>query len=247
MKDLKPKIVVIMPAYNAEKTLRLSYHDIPKGMADTIILTDDASTDKTVEIARELGLKVFQHTRNKGYGANQKTCYAEALKDDPDVIVMLHPDYQYDPTLLPAIVQPIIEGRADVVLGSRILGGDVLRRGMPVWKYIPNRILTLLENRALRWNLSEYHTGYRAYTGDVLRKISFMKNSDKFLFDSEILFQIKEKGFRVKEVPAPIRYFKESRSASFSHSVAYGFGVLLLLLKYKLYQLGLIKSALFDS
>ena len=234
-----------MPAYNAEKTLRLSYNDIPKGLIDSVILTDDGSTDKTVEIARELGLKVFQHRENRGYGANQKTCYTEALKEDPDIIVMLHPDYQYDPTLLPAVVQPIIDGEADVVLGSRILGGSVMKRGMPVWKYIPNRVLTILENKILHWNLSEYHTGYRAYTADVLRAVNFMKNSDKFLFDSEILFQIKEKGFRVKEVPAPIRYFKESRSASFSHSVAYGFGVLWLLLKYKLYKLGIIRSSLF--
>ncbi len=241
----KPKIIVIMPAYNAEKTLRISYNDIPKDLVDTIIMTDDASTDKTVEIARELGLKVFVHSKNMGYGANQKTCYKEALKECADIIAMLHPDYQYDPTLLPDIVQPIIDGEADVVLGSRILGGAVMKRGMPLWKYIPNRLLTMLENITLHWNLSEYHTGYRAYSRIVLESVNYQVDSDKFLFDSEILFQIKEKGFRLKEVPAPIRYFKESRSASFSNSVRYGVGVLWLLMKYKLYKLGIIKSSLF--
>ncbi len=241
----RPKIIVIMPAYNAEKTLRLSYNDVPKDIIDTIILTDDASTDRTVEIAKELGLKVFVHTQNRGYGANQKTCYKEAIKEGADIVAMLHPDYQYDPTLLPDIVQPIIEGKADVVLGSRILGGDVMKRGMPLWKYIPNRVLTILENRVLNLNLSEYHTGYRAFSSAVLRTVNYQVDSDKFLFDSEILFQIKEKGFRIKEVPAPIRYFKESRSASFSNSVRYGFGVLWLLIKYKLYKLGIVKSSLF--
>jgi glycosyltransferase involved in cell wall biosynthesis len=234
-----------MPAYNAEKTLRLSYNDLPKGIVDMVILTDDASTDRTVEIAKELGIKVFQHTRNMGYGANQKTCYKEALKEEADIIAMLHPDYQYDPTLLPDIVQPIIDGKADVVLGSRILGGNVLKRGMPLWKYIPNRVLTILENRILNLNLSEYHTGYRAFSSAVLESVNYQVDSDKFLFDSEILFQIKEKGFRIKEVPAPIRYFKESRSASFSNSVRYGFGVIWLLIKYKLYKLGIVRSSLF--
>ena len=241
----KPKIVVIMPAYNAEKTLRLSFNDLPKDIVDMVILTDDASTDRTVDIARELGLKVFVHSKNMGYGANQKTCYKEALKEGADIIAMLHPDYQYDPALLPKVIQPILDGEADVVLGSRILGGDVMKRGMPLWKYIPNRLLTMLENIALHWNLSEYHTGYRAFSKIVLQSVNYQVDSDKFLFDSEILFQIKEKGFRLKEVPAPIRYFKESRSASFSNSVRYGFGVLWLLMKYKLYKLGIIKSSLF--
>ena len=241
----KPKIIVIMPAYNAEKTLRLSFNDLPKDIVDMVILTDDASTDRTVEIAKELGLKVFVHSKNMGYGANQKTCYKEALKEGADIIAMLHPDYQYDPALLPKVIQPILDGEADVVLGSRILGGDVMKRGMPLWKYIPNRLLTILENTVLHWNLSEYHTGYRAYSKIVLQSVNYQIDSDKFLFDSEILFQIKEKGFRLKEVPAPIRYFKESRSASFSNSVRYGFGVLWLLMKYKLYKLGIIKSSLF--
>ena len=245
MKYLKPKIIVIMPAYNAEKTLRLAYNDLPKDIVDMVILTDDASTDRTVDIARELGLKVFVHNKNMGYGANQKTCYTEALREGADIIAMLHPDYQYDPVLLPKVIQPIIDGEADVVLGSRILGGDVMKRGMPLWKYVPNRLLTMLENIALRWNLSEYHTGYRAYSKNVLQSVNYQVDSDKFLFDSEILFQVKEKGFRIKEVPAPIRYFKESRSASFSNSVRYGFGVLWLLLKYKLYKLGIIRSSLF--
>ena len=241
----KPKIVVIMPAYNAEKTLRLSFNDLPNDIVDMVILTDDASTDMTVDIAKELGLKVFVHSKNMGYGANQKTCYKEALKEGADIIAMLHPDYQYDPALLPKVIQPILDGEADVVLGSRILGGDVMKRGMPLWKYIPNRLLTMLENIALHWNLSEYHTGYRAFSKIVLQSVNYQVDSDKFLFDSEILFQIKEKGFRLKEVPAPIRYFKESRSASFSNSVRYGFGVLWLLMKYKLYKLGIIKSSLF--
>ena len=241
----KPKIIVIMPAYNAEKTLRLSFNDLPKDIVDMVILTDDASTDRTVDIAKELGLKVFVHSKNMGYGANQKTCYKEALKEGADIIAMLHPDYQYDPELLSKVIQPILDGEADVVLGSRILGGDVMKRGMPLWKYIPNRLLTMLENMALHWNLSEYHTGYRAYSRIVLQSVNYQVDSDKFFFDSEILFQIKEKDFRLKEVPAPIRYFKESRSASFSNSVRYGFGVLWLLMKYKLYKLGIIKSSLF--
>ena len=234
-----------MPAYNAEKTLRLAYNDLPKDVVDMVILTDDASTDRTVDIARELGLKVFVHSKNMGYGANQKTCYKEALREGADIIAMLHPDYQYDPVLLPKVIQPILDGEADVVLGSRILGGDVMKRGMPLWKYVPNRLLTMLENRVLHWNLSEYHTGYRAYSSIVLQSVNYQVDSDKFLFDSEILFQVKEKGFRIKEVPAPIRYFKESRSASFSNSVRYGFGVLWLLLNYKLYKLGIVSSSLF--
>ena len=245
MKITKPKIIVIMPAYNAEKTLRLAYNDLPKDVVDMVILTDDASTDRTVVIARELWLKVFVHSKNMGYGANQKTCYKEALREGADIIAMLHPDYQYDPVLLPKVIQPILDGEADVVLGSRILGGDVMKRGMPLWKYVPNRLLTMLENRVLHWNLSEYHTGYRAYSRIVLQSVNYQVDSDKFLFDSEILFQVKEKGFRIKEVPAPIRYFKESRSASFSNSVRYGFGVLWLLLKYKLYKLGIVSSSLF--
>lgn len=245
MKDLKPKIIVIMPAYNAEKTLKLSYNDVPKNIVDTIILTDDASSDRTVEIAKELGLKVFQHTRNMGYGANQKTCYTEALKEGADIIAMVHPDYQYDPTLLPQIIQPIIDGEADVVLGSRILFGDVIIRGMPKWKYIGNRALTFLENIVLKRKLSEYHTGYRAFSKSVLLSIQFEQNSNGYIFDQEILFQIHNKGFRIKEIPVPARYLPESSTASFIDSVIYGFGILWLLVKYKFYKLGIIKSVLF--
>jgi glycosyltransferase involved in cell wall biosynthesis len=245
MTDLKPKIIVIMPAYNAEKTLRLTYADLPKDKVDMIILTDDASTDKTVEIAKELGLKVFLHARNLGYGANQKTCYREALKEGADIVAMVHPDYQYDPTLLPELIKPIINNEADVVLGSRMLSGDAVIRGMPRWKYIGNRILTLLENITLKRRLSEYHTGYRVFSKAVLESIAFDKNSNGYVFDQEILFQIHERGFRIKEVPVPARYLPESSSANFLDSVLYGLGIIILIIRYKLHKLGIIRSSLF--
>jgi glycosyltransferase involved in cell wall biosynthesis len=228
----RPKIVVVMPAYNAAKTLRITYDAIPHQAVDQIILVDDGSTDKTLEIARELRLTVFVHTRNFGYGANQKTCYTEALKEGADIVVMLHPDYQYDPTLVPEIVGPIKAGQADIVLGSRFLSGSTMEQGMPWWKFLGNKFLTALENWTLGLKLSEYHTGYRAYSRRVLEEIPFALNSDKFVFDQEFLVQASHLGFRIKEVPVPTKYFPEASNASFVDSVIYGLSILLLLCRF---------------
>ena len=232
----KVKIVVVMPAYNAAKTLKITYDDIPHQHIDQIILVDDGSTDKTLEIARDLNLTVFLHTRNFGYGANQKTCYTEALKEGADIVVMLHPDYQYDPTLLPEIVAPIKSGEADIVLGSRFLSGKTLEGGMPWWKFLGNKFLTALENWTLGLKLSEYHTGYRAYSREVLEVIPFAMNSDKFVFDQEFLVQAAHFGFKVKEVPVPTKYFPEASKASFVDSVIYGLSILVLLGRYAVHK-----------
>ncbi|MEJ7604731.1 MAG: glycosyltransferase family 2 protein [Bryobacteraceae bacterium] len=185
----KQKVVVVMPAYNAAKTLRMTYAELPHDVVDLVILVDDGSSDETIQIARNLGLELFVHDRNYGYGANQKTCYREALKAGADVIVMVHPDYQYDPTLLPQIIAPIQEGHADVVLGSRLLGGNVMKQGMPWWKFISNRFLTMVENKVFGLRLSEYHTGYRAYRKEALEGVNLDMNSDNFIFDQEIMAQ----------------------------------------------------------
>ncbi|MBI2058797.1 MAG: glycosyltransferase family 2 protein [Nitrospirae bacterium] len=235
----RSKVVVVMPAYNAEKTLHLTYRDLPKGTYDSVILVDDGSTDRTAEIARELGLEVFLHNRNYGYGANQKTCYREALKTGADVIVMVHPDYQYDPKLLPEMVEPIERGDANIVLGSRLLVDDALSRGMPWWKYVSNRLLTQLENWVLHLKLSEYHTGYRAFSRRVLETIPFEANSDGFIFDQELIFQAVHLGYEIREIPVPARYFPDASSASFLSSVVYGLGILVLIGKYGLHRLGL--------
>src|SRR5258708_32150099 len=195
----RPKIIVVMPAYNAAKTLKITYEAIPDKVVDQIILVDDGSTDKTLEIARQLQLTVFVHTRNYGYGANQKTCYAEALKEGADIVVMLHPDYQYDPALLPEVVAPIKAGECDIVLGSRFLSGSTLEQGMPWWKYLGNRALTKLENWVLGLSLSEYHTGYRAYSRRVLEEIPFSLNSDNVVFEPVILLHAAHLGCRIKE------------------------------------------------
>ena len=241
------KVVVVMPAYNAAKTLHMTYAELPHNMVDLVILVDDGSSDQTVEIARKLGLELFVHNRNYGYGANQKTCYREALKAGADIIVMVHPDYQYDPTLLPEIVRPIQEGSADVVLGSRLLGGNVMKQGMPWWKFISNRFLTGLENRVFRLNLSEYHTGYRAYRREVLESVNLDMNSDNFIFDQEIMAQFVDLGARVAEVPVPTRYFPQASSASFIQSSVYGFSILTLLLRYVLHRGGVWKQRQFES
>jgi len=228
----KPKVVVVMPAYNAAKTLRITYDAIPKDDVDHVILVDDGSRDETLKIAKDLKLEVFVHARNYGYGGNQKTCYTEALKAGADIVVMLHPDYQYDPTLLPNIVGPIKSGEADVVLGSRLMGGDVMQQGMPWWKFLGNRFLTGVQNWVLRENLSEYHTGYRAFSRRVLEEVPYLLNSDNFVFDQEMLVQIIHLKFKIKEVPVPTRYFAEASSASFVASVRYGLSILVLLARY---------------
>src|SRR5579862_6938133 len=234
---LDHKIVVVMPAYNAAKTLRITYADLPPALVDQVILVDDGSSDDTVKIARELGLELFVHNRNYGYGANQKTCYREALKAGAGIIVMVHPDYQYDPKLLPDVIRPIQEGRADAVLGSRLLGGNPMSQGMPWWKYIANRFLTGLENLTFGLKLAEYHTGYRAFRREVLESVNLETNSDKFIFDQEIMAQMVALGMRITEVPVPTRYFAQASSASFFQSTIYGFSILLLLAKFLIYRL----------
>lgn len=242
----KPKVVVVMPAYNAAKTLRITYDAIPKTDVDQVILVDDGSSDETLKIAKELQLEVFVHTRNFGYGANQKTCYTEALKAGADIVVMLHPDYQYDPMLLPDVVAPIKSGQADIVLGSRLLGGNVVAQGMPWWKFLGNRFLTGVQNWVLGQKLSEYHTGYRAFSRRVLEQVPFLLNSDNFVFDQEMLVQAIHLGFRIKEVPVPTRYFREASSASFSASVVYGLSILGLLFRYVLHRRALVIQKQFE-
>lgn len=231
MKD-RPKIIVIMPAYNAEKTLESTYMDIPKDYVDEIILGDDRSTDKTVDIANRLGLVVLRHQKNMGYGRNQKTCYEEALRRGADIVVMIHPDYQYDATKIPQMIEPIIKGEADCVFGSRILGGGALKGGMPLYKYIANRFLSFCENLILGLGLSEYHTGLRAYNRKVLEIILWQNFSDGFLFDTEIIVQLKIIGFRIKEIPIETRYFREASEVGFFAGCKYGVGTLFTLVKY---------------
>jgi glycosyltransferase involved in cell wall biosynthesis len=244
---MKPKVIVVMPAYNAARTLRMTYEKLPKEQIDSVILVDDGSTDDTIAIARRLNLEVFVHTRNFGYGANQKTCYAEALKAGADIVVMVHPDYQYDPTLLPDIIQPIVEGQADLVLGSRLRAGSALEQGMPWWKYFANRCLTWLENVCFDLNHTEYHTGYRAFHRSVLESVNFGMNSDGFVFDQEIIAQAVACKFRIGEIAVPVRYFREASSASFLQSTMYGLRILGLLAKYVLHKTGLRHSRQFES
>jgi len=243
----KPKVVVVMPAYNAAKTLRMTYAELPRDVVDLVIVVDDGSSDETARIARELGLELFLHDRNYGYGANQKTCYREALAAGADIIVMVHPDYQYDPTLLSEIIRPIQEGRADVVLGSRLLGSDPVKQGMPRWKYIANRFLSRLENLAFGLHLSEYHTGYRAYDRDALEAVNLEMNSDNFIFDQEIIAQFVSVGMRIAEVPVPTRYFPQASSASFRQSTVYGLSILALLVRYGLHRLHWMRQRQFES
>jgi glycosyltransferase involved in cell wall biosynthesis len=243
----RPKTVVIMPAYNAAKTLRMTYKALPHDMVDLVLLVDDGSSDETVEIARELNLEIFIHHRNYGYGANQKTCYTEALKAGAEIVVMVHPDYQYDPTCLPQIIAPIERGEADVVLGSRLMGVIPTKQGMPWWKYLGNRLLTIVENMAFGLTLSEYHTGYRAFSREVLETINFELNSDRFLFDQDVIAQIVDAKFRITEVPVPTRYFPEASSASFFASSRYGCGILWLVVRYWLHKHNVIVQKQFQS
>lgn len=232
MDPKKPKIIVIMPAYNAGRTLEKTYRDLPKGLASEVILVDDASRDKTVEIARKLKLTTFIHQHNLGYGGNQKTCYWEALKRNPDIVVMVHPDYQYNATLTGQLVQPIIDHRFDIMLGSRIRSRDeALKGGMPLYKYVANRFLTLVENLILGLNLSEYHTGFRAFSQKALRAIPFQRFSNDFVFDQETLIWAARNGLKIGEIPVPVRYFPEASSINFKKSLKYGVDTLFILLK----------------
>ncbi len=241
------KIVVVMPAYNAEKTLEKTYDEIPKDIVDDIILTDDHSSDRTVDVAKGLKLKTFVHDKNLGYGGNQKTCYREALRLGADVVIMLHPDYQYPPKLTTPMAALITCGMFDVVLGSRILGNKALKGGMPLYKYISNRILTLLENNIIGEKLSEYHTGYRAFSREVLLSLPVLENSDDFVFDNQILLQAFYFGYKVGEITSPSQYTKDSSSINLSRSVAYGFGVLQTAFEYALAKHSLCKSVVFNK
>ncbi|MGH7278274.1 MAG: glycosyltransferase family 2 protein [Candidatus Rokuibacteriota bacterium] len=241
------KVVVVMPAYNAGRTLRMTYEELPKDSVNLVILVDDGSSDATLEVARQLGLEIFTHNRNYGYGANQKTCYAEALRAGAGIVVMVHPDYQYDPTLVPQIIAPIVRGEADVVLGSRLKAGSALGGGMPWWKYVANRFLTWVENRAFGLALSEFHTGYRAFRREVLETVNFGANSDGFVFDQEIVGQVVAARFRIAEIAVPTRYFPEASSASFTASTVYGLRILSMLFWYTLHRLGVRRSRRFDS
>ena len=236
-----------MPAYNAEKTLLQTYDEIPKDIVDEIILTDDASKDNTAELAKSLNIKTLIHKENKGYGANQKTCYTEALKKSPDIVIMLHPDYQYNPKLILPMVSMITSGEYDVVLASRILGRSALHGGMPKYKYIANRILTIIENIMLGYKLTEYHTGYRAFSRKVLETIPFMENSDDFVFDNEMLAQIIYFNFRIAEISCPTKYFPEASSINFRRSVKYGFGVLHTSLRFVLQKLKIKRYKIFSE
>lgn len=227
------KVAVVLPAYNAAKTLEQTVRDIPKDIVDEIILVDDFSNDETFLLAESLGLTVVRHKENMGYGGNQKTCYRLALDRGADIIVMLHPDYQYDPKLIKHFVSFIRDGYFDIMLGSRVRSRrETLAGGMPAYKYAANRLLTFIENLATGYNLSEWHTGMRAYTRDVLEHIDFVHNSDDFVFDSQVLFQAVEKGYRIGEIPVPVRYFPEASSINFSSSMKYGLQTLGLAVRY---------------
>ncbi len=236
---LNKKVVVVLPAYNAEKTLKNTYDEIPKDIVDEIILVDDASMDNTVGLAKSIGIRhVIRHEKNLGYGGNQKTCYSKALQLGADIVVMLHPDYQYTPKLITAMASIIASGLYPVVLGSRILGKGALLGGMPRYKYFANRVLTFIQNVLMGQKLSEYHTGYRAFSKDVLQRIGFMDNSDDFVFDNQMLAQICFAGFPIAEVTCPTKYFQEASSIGFSRSVKYGLGVLGVAVGYRLQKLG---------
>ncbi len=243
---LGKKLVVIMPAYNAESTLRNTYAELPHQLVDEVLLVDDASQDNTPAIAKELGIRTVIHAQNTGYGGNQKTCYRNALQCDADIVVMVHPDYQYSPRLVAAMASMIASGHYDIVLGSRILGGTALKGGMPLYKYIANRFLTLAQNMAFSAKLSEYHTGFRAFTREVLETLPLEENSDNFIFDCEILAQAVHFGFRIGELSCPTRYFKEASSINFRESVKYGLGVLATIIKYLLNKPGIKRFAIFN-
>jgi glycosyltransferase involved in cell wall biosynthesis len=241
----RDKVIVVLPAYNAGRTLERTCAEIPAGTADEILLVDDASRDDTVQVARRLGLTVVTHERNLGYGGNQKTCYRAALDRGAGIVVMLHPDYQYPPQILPAMVELVRSRLFDVVLGSRVLGRGALRGGMPLYKYAGNRFLTLAENLLVGRKLSEYHTGYRAYSRKVLETVPLLENSDGFVFDNQILCQAFAFGFTIGEVSSPCRYFPEASSIGFASSVRYGFGVLGTGLAYRLDRWGVRRSRRF--
>ena len=242
------KVIVVMPAYNAAKTIEKTFREIPRPLVDEVILCDDASKDNTVEVAQSLHIKhIIVHESNKGYGANQKSLYDRALKEGADIIIMLHPDYQYTPKLIPAMCNVIGEGLYPVVLGSRILGKGALKGGMPLYKYVANRFLTFIQNLLIGSKLSEFHTGYRAFSSEVLRNIPYQRNSDDFVFDNEMLSQIIFKGYEIAEITTPTKYFEEASSINFKRSAQYGLGVLRVSLVHFLAKRGLWNSKLYSQ
>ena len=241
------KIVVVMPAYNAARTLQQTYEELPFDIVDEVLLVDDGSSDETVEKAQGIGLTTFLHKRNMGYGKNQKTCYREALKRGADIVVMVHPDYQYSPRLVLPLAGMIAFGEYDTVIASRILGNGALRGGMPLYKYVSNRFLTAFQNILIGQKLSEYHTGFRAFSRDVLESLPLEENTNDFVFDNEMLTQVVYFGYRVGEISCPTRYFEEASSISFTRSVKYGFGVLSTSLKFRLQRMRLLSFRIFDQ
>ncbi len=239
------KVIVVMPAFNAERTLRQTYAEIPHDIVDEILLVDDASQDHTVRVSEELGIRTIVHTQNRGYGGNQKTCYKTALELGGEIVIMLHPDYQYTPKLIRAMASLLGEGLFDCVLGSRILGVGALRGGMPIYKYISNRFLTAVQNFVIGYKLSEYHTGYRGFTAEVLRALPLDSNSEDFVFDNQMLAQIIYGGWRIGEITCPTRYNEDSSSINFGRSVIYGLGVLKTSFQFRLQRWGLLKSKVF--
>lgn len=240
------KIVVVLPAYNAEKTLKRTYDEIPFDIVDEVVLVDDYSKDNTSEVGRQIGIKhVIRHEKNKGYGGNQKTCYDKALELGADIVIMLHPDYQYTPLLIPAMSELIASGLYPAVLGSRILGKGALKGGMPMYKYIFNRCLTLAQNVIINQKLSEYHTGYRAFSSEVLKSIKYHKNSDDFVFDNQMISQIFYAGFQIAEITCPTKYFDDASSINFRRSATYGMGVLSTSFRHFFNKIGLIKSEMY--
>jgi glycosyltransferase involved in cell wall biosynthesis len=241
------KVAVIMPAYNARKTLEATYRELPHDIVDTVLLTDDASVDTTAALARDLGIRTIVHPKNRGYGGNQKTCYGEALSTGADIVVMVHPDYQYSPKLVTAMAAMIASGHYDLVLASRILGGRAQKGGMPRYKYVANRLLTLIQNILWRAKLSEYHTGFRAYSRRLLEAIPFENNSEDFVFDNQVIAQTLYFGFSVGEISCPTRYFPEASSIDLWRSVRYGLGVLQTTAALVLQRLGLVRLAIFEA
>lgn len=242
----KPRIMVVMPAYNAARTLERTYNDIPHDLVSDVILVDDASHDNTPELAAKLPLRVLVHRKNFGYGANQKTCYHEALSMGAEVVIMVHADHQYDPTRIPQLIQPILDGKADMMLGTRIADGKALEGGMPIWKYISNRLLTTAENIVLGQHLTDLHTGMRAYSRAFLEQVPWFMNSDDFVFDTEMIVQGVACGFHLSEVPVPARYFDEASSVNFKVSLRYGLATLNVLKRYILHKIGLGRTPQFE-
>ncbi|MFB3146661.1 MAG: glycosyltransferase family 2 protein [Nitrospirales bacterium] len=241
------KVIVVLPAYNAERTLEQTVQDIPRDWVDEILLVDDASQDETWRVAQRLGVATVRHPENRGYGGNQKTCYAEALKRGADIVVMVHPDYQYDPALIPQLLEPLLRNESDAVFGSRMLGGQFIEGGMPLWKFYGNVMLTALENMVLHVFLSEYHSGFRAYSKRYLQSVNLLANSDDFVFDTEIIVQGIAQGLHIREVPITTRYFDSASQISFWKSVRYALSIVGVLTRFLLHRSGLRPSRLFSS